>query len=555
MEKIWKPEPEMLASLDASVPEILASQKENGQFGTEPWVSTDQNVMLALAAAWYMKEGAYYHNDRVLDAVVRGGYALIEGQDEAGMFLFEKKDYSTWGQIYQPWIYSRWVRAYALVREGMTTDARARWDAGLLLGFEGISKRCLGHIHNIPAHHAMGLYCAGMVFGREEWKAQAKAFMGIVVEAQSPHGWWAEHQGPVISYNFVYSEALGVYYSMSGDGKALDALARAARYHASFTYPDGSSVETIDGRNPYHAGVRLGNPGFSHTPAGRGYLAQQHAIYLKAGKRFNADYAANMLLYGGEGPIETTAADRERHVYRMGDKAMAVRRRPWFLCLSAFVIAQPLNRWGQDRQNFVSVFHDRAGLIVGGGNTKLQPLWSNFTVGDTSLLRHTPGDADPDFRPEGDLLHMPDEAALGGDENAPELELRYGEEICSVALKPQSDTNVRLICRATANSGMPVEGHLTLLPHPGEPVRLSSGDETRLGEAVLSWTVPEGGGWVAHGNWRLSLPAGARIVWPALPHNPYRKGGEATIEEGRLVAILPFSPTVLQYEMVLEMIS
>ena len=102
MEKIWKLEPEMLASLDAGVPEILASQKENGQFGTEPWISTDQNVMLALAAAWHMEESAYYHDDTVLDAIVRGGYALIDGQDEAGMFLFEKKDYSTWGQIYQP---------------------------------------------------------------------------------------------------------------------------------------------------------------------------------------------------------------------------------------------------------------------------------------------------------------------------------------------------------------------------------------------------------------------------------------------------------------------
>ena len=234
---------------------------------------------------------------------------------------------------------------------------------------------------------------------------------------------------------------------------------------------------------------------------------------------------------------------------------MVVRRKPWFFCLSAFVVEQPLNRWGQDRQNFVSVFHDRAGLISGGGNTKMQPLWSNFTVGDTSLLKHTPGDADPDFRPKGDLLHVPDEAALGGDENEPELELRYGEETCSVALKPQGDTEVRVIYQATAKSGMPIEGHLTLLPHLGEPVRLSSGNEMKLGEAALSWTFPEGGGWVAHGNWRLSLPAGARIVWPALPHNPYRKGGEATMEEGRLVAVLPFSSTVLQYEMVLGVVS
>ena len=32
------------------------------------------------------------------------------------------------------------------------------------------------------------------------------------------------------------------------------------------------------------------------------------------------------------------------------------------------------------------------GVFLGGGNTKLQPLWSTFTVGDVSLLKHKPGD-------------------------------------------------------------------------------------------------------------------------------------------------------------------
>ncbi len=108
--------------------------------------------------------------------------------------------------------------------------------------------------------------------------------MQQVVEVQSPHGWWPEHKGPVVSYNFVYSDSLGVYYGMSGDGRVMEALERAARYHASFTYPDGSAAETVDGRNPYHGGVHLGNPGFSHTARGRGYLAQQHALHMEAGK-------------------------------------------------------------------------------------------------------------------------------------------------------------------------------------------------------------------------------------------------------------------------------
>ncbi len=119
---------------------------------------------------------------------------------------------------------------------------------------------------------------------------------------------------------------------------------------------------------------------------------------------------------------------------------MTQRRRPWFFCLSAFVVEIPQNRWGQDRQNFVSVFHDRTGLIVGGGNTKLQPLWSTFTVGDSSLLAHTPGDEHPDFSPREGLIHAPEGASYRTGEDASGLTLKYGEETCTVTLAPQGET-------------------------------------------------------------------------------------------------------------------
>ena len=554
VEKVWKPEPQLLESLVSAVPDVLSSQKENGRFGTEPWICGDQNVLLPLAAAWALEESPYYHHPEVLSAIVRGGDALINAQDEQGMWTFRKKDHSTWGQILMPWTYSRWIRAYHLVRDAMSDDARERWERALLLGFEGISRTALHRVHNIPAHHAMGLYCAGLVFGRDDWKAQAQTFMGEVVEAQSSYGWWSEHFGPVVSYNFVYSDALGVYYRLSEDERVLEALEHAARYHASYTYPDGSAVETVDERNPHHGGVRLGNPGFSHTPAGRGYLARQHALHLKTGKRFDADYAAGLLLYGGEGPIEETAAGQDRHMVRMGDQAMIVRRRPWFLSLSAFICEPPDNRWVQDRQNLVSVFHDRTGLIVGGGNTKLQPLWSTFTVGDPSLLKHTPGDEDPDFHPTGPLIHVPDRASIRLDEDAPGLLLRYGQETCNVILIPRSETELNLIFEATTHSGMPVEAHLTLMPHLDRPLCFASGEHIRMGEEPFGWSGDGDASWIEHAGWRLSLPRGACVLWPVLPHNPYRKGGEATVEEARLVVALSFSPTVSRYELTLDIL-
>lgn len=537
----WHPEPELMDSLDQAVPEILASQKENGQFGTEPWISTDQNCLLALAAAWSLEDSVHHHAGQVLDAIVRGGQALIDDQDENGMWTFRKKDHSTWGQILMPWVYSRWMRAYQLVHAAMPEADQRRWEEGLLLGYQNIEATCLDRVHNIRAHHAMGLYCAGTVFGRSAWQDRAQDFMHQVASAQSPNGWWAEFEGPVVAYNFTYSEAVGIYHALSGDAAVLECLERAARYHANLTYPDGRPVETVDGRNPYLGVMRLGNAGFTYSAVGRGYLARQHGRQIAAGEAFDADYAANLLLHGSAGSVVEMTADREDHQYRMGDEALVVRRRPWFLCLSALTTQIPDQRWGQDRQNFLSLYHDRTGLILGGGNTKLQPLWSNFTIGDTSLLFHTPGDEDPDFGQRPGLMHIPDTVVYRTDGDAHGLTLYYGEEECRIQVQCGSDCRADLMVESTVASGMPVEAHLTLMPHLGTSLIHSCGERVELGGQALSWPGGEDA-WIGHAGWRLSLPAGAHLEWPVLPHNPYRKAGEADIEEARLVVRVPLVP-------------
>ena len=535
---VWTREPQLLESLNLAVSDLLADQKPNGQFGTEPWISTDQNVLLALATAWSLENSAHHQSDRVLDAIARGGQALIDAQDDKGMFTFRKKDHSTWGQIYMPWVYSRWMRAFAIVKDALPTNIKTQYGDALYKGYDGIARTAIGHVHNIPTHHAMGLYCAGEVFEREDWKQQSRDFMARVIAEQSSQGWWAEHKGPVVAYNFVYVEALGVYYAMSGDDSGLEALQRAAHYHAACVYPDGSLLETVDGRNPYHTGVRLGNVGFSHTPEGRGFLSQQHSIYLSEGKMFDADYAAQMLLYGTDGEAIAPASAQDRHVTRLDDDAMMKREQPWFIALSGFTTEIPQNRWGQDRQNFVSIYHDDLGLIVGGGNTKLQPLWSTFTVGDVSLLAHQAGDEDPDFSaPEG-LTHIPECAKVHEDDKHPTLTLKYGEEDCRVTVQAKSETTLDLVLATTVASDSPVEAHLTLIPHLSKVMKSEDKTADTLNDAHIVWQNPQ---WVSHAGWRMTVPEGGRVEWPVLPHNPYRKDGKAMIEEARIVVLVPFN--------------
>ncbi|MCA9443702.1 MAG: hypothetical protein KC964_23080, partial [Candidatus Omnitrophica bacterium] len=282
---------------------------KTGRFGTGLWICRDQDDIEPLAVPYSTKheDNPYFKDPQILEAIVRGGDALIEDADEDGKWIFRKKDGSEWGMIWMPWTYSRWVRAFDLVKEDMPQEARERWEKALTLGYSGIKEHALNSVHNIPAHHAMGLYIAGKALNKPEWMEFASDFLMKVVEAQNPAGYWSENIGPVVAYNFVYADALGTYYAVSGDERVLPALERCAEYHLHFTYPDGTTVETIDERNPYHDTIRTGNVGFTFTPEGRAYLKRQWDIYGR--EKLGSDQYASLILYGEEGPIAQGSED------------------------------------------------------------------------------------------------------------------------------------------------------------------------------------------------------------------------------------------------------
>lgn len=541
---------QFIGDLAHKVPDILGSQDpKTGRFGTGIWMVNDQHPIFPLAVAWATKskDNPYYHDAKVLEAIMAGGDALIEDQAPNGQWEFRKKDGSTWGPIYQPWTYSRWIRAFGLVRDGMPPERRKRWEKALILGFTGIAETQLTRPVNIPAHQAMGLYIAGQVFDRPEWREKATAFMAKVVAAQDEGGFWTEHYGPVVAYSFVYTDALGTYYSVSKDKTVLPALERAARFHSAFAYPNGTLVETVDERNPYRYSIAGGNVGFSFTPEGRGYLLRQWTFV----KQLDPDNMASFIEYGEEGiAVPTAAAEHDYKFVSNDGKSMIRRKGDWFICISAYHCPVYEKRWIQDRQNFVSIFHDGVGLIVGGGNTKLQPLWSNFTVGDISLLRHTPGEISPKFTPPPGIVHVPSAAALEKID-PPGLLLDYGEERCEIVTDPMDDKTISIRLRATTRSSMPVAAHITLIPHMGKPFASERAPERKLSQEPFVLTSEQAGGWIEHSGWRLTLPEGSTVNWPVLPHNPYTKDGFAKPDEGRIVVSVPFSDTIHEYTLTL----
>lgn len=531
-----------LADIVKAVPGILKSQDpKTGRFGTGIWLVTDQNEMYPLAAAWATKDpkNPYYHSDELLNAIMAAGDALIADQDETGQWEFRKKDGSTWGKIYMPWTYSRWIRSYALIRDAMPPERREKWIKAFRLGFDGVAKTQLRVPSNIPTHLAMALYFAGQSLNEPAWMKQAAEFMHKVVAAQSPDGYWSEHNGPVINYGMVYVDAVGTYYAASGDQAVLPALRKSAIFHSNFTYPDGTPVETVDERNPYHKGLTVPNVGFTMTPEGRTHLAR--LLRLKGDGPISADWAASMLLYGKEGPGVPLATLDGDHDFVLGKGDAAVRRRgPWFIVVSSMHCPVYAKRWVQDRQNLVSIYHDKVGLIIGGGNTKLQPGWSTFTVGDPSLLFHKPGDEEPNFKQPPGILHLPTAAKLVmGDPIG--LDLEYGGQPCAVRIAVIDAKHLECTWSAKAPCTQPVAGHVTVLPRMKEKVTSASGKGAVIGNAPFAWPAGTFGDWLELAGFQLTVPKTADVRWPVLPHNPYRKDGRAEPAEGRIVIDLPFA--------------
>jgi hypothetical protein len=536
---------QFLRQLAGRVPQMLKTyDSKTGRFGGGIWTCQDQQVMLPLAVA-YASPGAgnsHYKDTRLCEIIMKAGDALIDDMDEHGQWEFRKKDGSTWGKISMPWTYSRWIRTYGLIRDDMPAGRRARWAQAFDCGFSHIEKTQLGHLHNIPAHLAMSLYIAGQQLDRPAWCERATQFLRKVAKAQLAGGYWTEGQGPLVQYNFVYVDALGTYYKLSADKEVLPAIERAIRFHRHFTYPSGQAVETIDLRNPYSPAVLPGNPAFTLTPEGRAWLQSQ---WRHLGEVLSDDSLALFILHGDEGKIADPATCpagwfelTEANVPR----AVTLRQGPWFICLSAYTAPVDRDRWHQDRQNLVSIWHEQAGLVLGGGNTKLQPAWSNFTVGLMDLLRHKPGDTNPNFLPQGQLYHIPAEARLTR-EPAPGLDLTYGPETCRLRLRPSDEHTLEYRVEASARSGLPVLAHLTLLPHLGTSLETGRRRKTTLGTSPITLSAAELNGTLTYNGCRFHLPPRATLHWPALPHDPYRKDGQATPGQGRIEIRIPLDPS------------
>ena len=507
------------------------------------WAVTNQDIIYPLALL-YATPGTKWHNDTsVLELIQRGGDALRDWQDDTGRVEFIKIDGSLWGKTYMCWSMYHWVEALGLMRNHLDQQRRQRWEEGLRLAYFGVLAE-LGEnprIHNIPAWHAMGMTRAGHYFGEQRLLDGGKRIIHKIAATQVEDGYWAEGGGPTTLYSLVYVHALGLYYFFTGDQSALPYLQRALEFHIHFTYPDGAQVETVDGRVRYHGGVAtMGLPGFAPFERGRAFIRHQLDCLLKHSPAggLNTHFADIFQHCPADAPKADLPQHQKLYTYIHRNHAMMRRQGPWYSCCSGYLTAtdklasNERNRWYLDRQNYLSIWHEKAGLVIGGGNSKGQCAFSTFEVVDGRVIRIQADTAQLEQSSERDTLR-----------------LTYGQTVCEVSVAALDDRRMEITFRATGPASDRIRAAFTLPHVAGKPLSRFGSDAAAtpldpLRSTELGWPAGDTKAerWVRIGQLRLDLPPESALDWPEYPFNPYAINNMSEANEAVAIVSTTLSP-------------
>lgn len=203
---------------------------------------------------------------------------------------------------------------------------------------------------------------------------------------------------------------------------------------------------------------------------------------------------------------------------------LVIRRGPWTVVLSAYTRPEaPGNRWVIDFQSHLSIFHERAGLIIGGGGGKRQAAFSLFTESSRPLGL-------PSLAIGGTVETLSPTSAL--------LSLRY-EGFTAHLQVFVSELDVRLTASASGTGGV----HLQLqFPLKGDAPITTASARTWPAD-VQEEILPEqlGNRLGRQGLFTITGFEGARALLFILPYNTHWKNGWSPDERAVGVVAQPLA--------------
>ncbi len=445
---------------------------------------------------------------------------LLASENEKGTFQ---------ARLDHDWDLYMWLEAYRLLEKELGAERRDRWRKELEKNVKVIAADFIPRldfpryqspfIRTSTNHYSLWAstaYLAGRMFRNKEWEEQgAKAMHRLAAEEQTPDGYWGEHtdNGPTTGYNYLTITGVALYWEHSQDTAALEALRRATNFHKYFTYPDGTPVEVINGRNRYWDVSAWGHFGFSHFPDGRRY-AEFLTRFLPEGKvGYHAlGRLAQDALYYHEGPTEPIPQDQPSYAHQMKVPAGIRKTGPWVVCLSGLIDPPIDSQFTLDRQGHLSIFHEKLGLIITGANSKGQPELATFVE-----------------KSKGRQVHMPLSSRLRMSDQRDRLGLAFNTFFAELEA-PTPSENRAAFHFTIVERGRLEEATLTLqLGLKAGEVLETAKSKITLGDQRVELKPEDIGGWIRHHGWTLTVDPTARLTWPIYPFNPYRNGPETSL--------------------------
>ncbi len=534
-----------------SVPTAMKSfVEETGRFALAGWIPAYQEVIYPLAYLATSKDAStpYAGDAQLIQAALKGGDAIVDSQYEDGTVEFLKPDGSSWGRVYPHKLLAAWLETFELLKGQMDEGRRSHWEKGITKMVEGTHQQILGkrnprlysgifrddevtwgwgnyEVNSLSIWDGLNVFRAGQIFQRKEWQQNGQRMIHSALETLDPSGFfWGEFGGPSPSQQLEYLQAIGLYYEHSGDLAVVPYLERGLEFQITNVYPDGSLIETLDGRARYSPEVPIdGHFVFSQLEEGRRFAKFLVAHLMKRGKTLSlsASLLRNFRYYH-EGDEARLPIEKKSYSLNTGNKAIARRKAPWFYCLSGFTAPTTRNRWGLDRQNFASIWHEQVGLIVGSGNSKQQIEWSNFI-----------------FPRSGRLLHIPS----AGEVREDRVTLSYEDKRASLEVSLESKNQLKLKA-ALQDPSSTATGQLVLYLRSGNTCKTASGDVHPLSDKSIEIRAEDTGGWVEFEGWRITLPPGSKVNFPSYPFDPGDRAGKAALSEARGILSYPLNSSV-----------
>ena len=479
-----------------------------------------------------------YHDPKMLALAIRIG-DLLAAADEKGEF--EPRLDSDWDTY-------TWLEAYRLLAPELGEARRERWkqrivrNAGLLVAnaIDRLDSPWYQspYILTSPNHYAQWaslLLLTGRTFGNKDWEQLgARILKRFATTEQSSDGYWGEHNssGPTTGYNHLTLQSVGLYWELTHDPDALAALRRSTTFHENFTFLDGTPVDVINDRNRRWAASSWAHFVFSNFPDGRGYAEFLADFFDPEHMTMNLlGRIAQDALYYHEGPSAPALQRLPEYHFQMNIPAGIRKTGPWQVALSGIMSTQAINnQFYLDRQGNVSVFHQKAGLIVTGAGSKRQPELATFS--QTAA---------------GQTTYMPISTRLQMKPREDRLSLAYNTFFSDLYVPAPSENELTLRFKIVERSGPTQNGLLTLqlILKAGEVLETGAAKKITLGAERIELGPAELGGWIRHHGWSMHIDPAARLVWPVYPFNPYGNAPETSLEwaVGALsVALHPTQP-------------